>query len=214
MSRGQTGIEEAVVLAAGIWREQDRMVRFLGRTAGRFDALAYGARKPASRWAGKLEPFTVLELRLATSRKSDLKTLREGEVIAPAPHVSDWKLAPIIQAAAELFILAGPGEGTCPEGFELARAFAAEVIRSNQPLTVLLALAFAWAEAAGFGRPEGTLPPRVAAFVGRAAADPPKQWHRYRLAPELAPVVLRIAKKHIEACTDREWRGMGQCRIS
>lgn len=59
-----------VVLSAVDYGESDRIVTFLTDERGRLSAFARGARKSRRRFAGALEPFTLLELHLVESRGS------------------------------------------------------------------------------------------------------------------------------------------------
>lgn len=56
---------QAVVLRHWDYGETDRMVILFTKERGKLTALAKGARKPLSRKAGHLEPFTQLSLQLA-----------------------------------------------------------------------------------------------------------------------------------------------------
>ncbi|AKU89940.1 DNA repair protein RecO [Vulgatibacter incomptus] len=59
---------EAIVLGSVDYGESDRIVTFLTRDRGRLSAFAAGARKSKRRFAGVLEPFTRLEVRLQERR--------------------------------------------------------------------------------------------------------------------------------------------------
>ncbi|MFN7130579.1 MAG: DNA repair protein RecO [Myxococcales bacterium] len=59
-----------VVLSAVDYGDSDRIVTFLTDDRGRLSAFARGARKSKRRFAGALEPFTLLTLQLAESRGS------------------------------------------------------------------------------------------------------------------------------------------------
>jgi len=60
---------EAVVLRHRDFGEADRMLTLFTRQRGKLQALAKGARKPRSRKAGHLEPFTRVTLQLARGRE-------------------------------------------------------------------------------------------------------------------------------------------------
>lgn len=72
--------ERALVLRATPWREADLLVDFLGRSRGRFTAVARNARKSARRFGGALEPGTRLEVRLSVGRGPP--ALGECDVVA------------------------------------------------------------------------------------------------------------------------------------
>ena len=50
------------------WGEADRLVTLFTRDQGKLRAIVKGARKPTSRKAGHLEPFTLVKLQLARGR--------------------------------------------------------------------------------------------------------------------------------------------------
>jgi DNA repair protein RecO (recombination protein O) len=71
---GNTVKTEAVVLRSIRYGEADRILHLYSRQRGRIGAIAKGARKPKSRFGGRLEPFFRLELMLHEGR-SDLMTV-------------------------------------------------------------------------------------------------------------------------------------------
>jgi len=68
---------EAVVLRHSDWGEADRLLWLFTRQMGKVRAIARGARKPRSRKAGHLEPFTQVNLLLAQGREIWLVTQAE-----------------------------------------------------------------------------------------------------------------------------------------
>lgn len=60
---------EAVVLRHSDWGEADRMLTLFTRELGKLRVVAKGARRPRSRKAGHLEPFTRVALLLARGRE-------------------------------------------------------------------------------------------------------------------------------------------------
>lgn len=60
--------------------EADRIVTFIGRVSGKIRAVAKGVRKTKSRFGGRLEPFTHLQLVLWKSRTS-LDIVTQAEVV-------------------------------------------------------------------------------------------------------------------------------------
>ena len=69
---------EAVVLRHSDWGEADRMLGLFTRELGKVRAVAKGARKPRSRKAGHLEPFTRVSLLLARGRDTLIVTQAEA----------------------------------------------------------------------------------------------------------------------------------------
>lgn len=68
---------EAVVLRHADWGEADRLLWLFTRELGKVQVVAKGVRKPRSRKAGHLEPFTRVELLLARGR--DLLIVTQAE---------------------------------------------------------------------------------------------------------------------------------------
>jgi DNA repair protein RecO (recombination protein O) len=69
---------EAIVLRHADWGEADRLLWLFTRQAGKLVAVAKGVRKPRSRKAGHLEPFTRVELLLAQGRDFPIVTQAEA----------------------------------------------------------------------------------------------------------------------------------------
>lgn len=65
---------EAIVLRHNDWGEADRIIGLYTLEMGKLRALAKGVRKPRSRKAGHLEPFTRVNLLLARGRELPLIT--------------------------------------------------------------------------------------------------------------------------------------------
>ena len=70
---------EAVVLRHSNWGEADRLLWLYTLELGKLKAVAKGVRKPRSRKAGHLEPFTRVNLQLARGR--DLPLITQAETI-------------------------------------------------------------------------------------------------------------------------------------
>ncbi|MBN2146583.1 MAG: DNA repair protein RecO [Anaerolineales bacterium] len=69
---------EAIVLRHADWGEADRLLWLYTRELGKVRAVAKGARKPRSRKAGHLEPFTCASLLLAWGRDIYIVTQAEA----------------------------------------------------------------------------------------------------------------------------------------
>ncbi len=74
-------VTEAVVLGSVDYGDADRVVTLLSEARGRISAFAAGARKSKRRFAGVLEPFTVLDARLAERRGGDLLFLNSATIV-------------------------------------------------------------------------------------------------------------------------------------
>jgi DNA repair protein RecO (recombination protein O) len=70
---------EAIVLRHNDWGEADRLLGLFTRELGKLRAIAKGVRKPRSRKAGHLEPFTRVNLLLAKGR--DLWIITQAETV-------------------------------------------------------------------------------------------------------------------------------------
>ena len=72
--------DEAVVLKTIKLGEADRIVTLMTRRNGKVRAVAKGVRKTKSRFGGRLEPFTRVELMLYKGRK-DLDTITSADIL-------------------------------------------------------------------------------------------------------------------------------------
>jgi DNA repair protein RecO (recombination protein O) len=77
---------EVVVLRSIRYGEADRIVHLYSATRGRIGAIAKGARKPKSRFGGRLEPFFRLDLILHEGR-SDLMTVTGATTVDGYPRL-------------------------------------------------------------------------------------------------------------------------------
>jgi len=83
---GKTLKTEAVVLRSIRYGEADRILHLYSKTRGRIGAIAKGARKPKSRFGGRLEPFFRLDLMLHEGR-SDLLTVTSVSTLDGYPRL-------------------------------------------------------------------------------------------------------------------------------
>jgi DNA repair protein RecO (recombination protein O) len=83
---GITVKTEAIVLRSIRYGEADRILHLYSRDRGRIGAIAKGARKPKSRFGGRLEPFFRLDLLLHEGR-SDLMTVTGVTTIDGYPRL-------------------------------------------------------------------------------------------------------------------------------
>ncbi len=70
---------EAIVLRHADWGEADRLLWLFTRETGKVKVIAKGIRKPRSRKAGHLEPFTRVDLLLAQGRDFPIVTQAEAK---------------------------------------------------------------------------------------------------------------------------------------
>jgi DNA repair protein RecO (recombination protein O) len=83
---GTTVKTEAVVLRSIRYGEADRILHLYSKTRGRLGAIAKGARKPKSRFGGRLEPFFRLDLVLHEGR-GDLLTVTSATTVDGYPRL-------------------------------------------------------------------------------------------------------------------------------
>ncbi len=83
---GTTVKTEAIVLRSIRYGEADRILHLYSRQRGRVGAIAKGARKPRSRFGGRLEPFFRLDLLLHEGR-SDLLTVTSVSTLDGYPRL-------------------------------------------------------------------------------------------------------------------------------
>ena len=83
---GTTVKTEAIVLRSIRYGEADRILHLYSRDRGRLGAIAKGARKPKSRFGGRLEPFFRLDLLLHEGR-SDLLTVTNVSTVEGYPRL-------------------------------------------------------------------------------------------------------------------------------
>ena len=94
---GTTVKTEAVVLRSIRYGEADRILHLYSRQRGRIGAIAKGARKPRSRFGGRLEPFFRLDLVLHEGR-GDLLTVTSASTLDGYPRLRSS--APALGAGA------------------------------------------------------------------------------------------------------------------
>ena len=83
---GKTVKTEAIVLRSIRYGEADRILHLYSKSRGRIGAIAKGARKPKSRFGGRLEPFFRLDLLLHEGR-SDLMTVTSVATVDGYPRL-------------------------------------------------------------------------------------------------------------------------------
>jgi len=94
---GKTLKTEAVVLRSIRYGEADRILHLYSTARGRVNAIAKGARRPKSRFGGRLEPFFRLDLILHEGR-SELLTVTNVSTVNGYPRLRSS--GPALSAAA------------------------------------------------------------------------------------------------------------------
>jgi len=86
MGAGKTLKTEAIVLRSIRYSEADRILHLYTAKRGRVGAIAKGARRPKSRFGGRLEPFFRLDLLLHEGR-GELLTVTQANTVDGYPHL-------------------------------------------------------------------------------------------------------------------------------
>jgi DNA repair protein RecO (recombination protein O) len=151
---GTTVKTEAIVLRSIRYGEADRILHLYSKTQGRIGAIAKGARKPKSRFGGRLEPFFRLDLILHEGR-GDLMTVTSATTLDGYPRLRSSGAALTAGARgcdAVLRLLADGGPN--PHGYNLLCRYLALLDDPGQPRAAELETALAFrlklALAAGF----------------------------------------------------------------
>jgi DNA repair protein RecO (recombination protein O) len=82
--------DDGIVLRTQKLGEADRIVTLLAKRAGRVRAVAKGVRRTKSRFGGRLEPFTHVDLQLYTGRSLDVITQAETVRAYGQPLAGDY----------------------------------------------------------------------------------------------------------------------------
>ncbi len=93
--------DEAVVLRTHKLGEVDRILTLLTRNNGQIRAVAKGIRKTSSRFGGRLEPFTVVDLQLYEGKNLDTVTQAEQLAGYGTKIIQDYQRYTIASAIAE-----------------------------------------------------------------------------------------------------------------
>lgn len=93
--------DEAVVLRTHKLGEVDRILTMLTRHNGQIRAVAKGVRKTTSRFGGRLEPFTVVDLQLYEGKNLDTVTQAEQLASYGSKIIDDYQKYTIASAIAE-----------------------------------------------------------------------------------------------------------------
>jgi DNA repair protein RecO (recombination protein O) len=165
---GVTVKTEAVVLRSIRYGEADRILHMYSPTRGRFGAIAKGARKPKSRFGGRLEPFFRLDLVLHEGR-GDLLTVTNVSTLDGYPRLRSS--GPAITAGARAcdaaLRLLDSAEAN-PAAYNLLCRYLALLDEPGQPRAVSLEVALSFrlklALVAGFA-------PELASCAGCGEAE-------------------------------------------
>lgn len=93
--------DEAVVLRTHKLGEVDRILTLLTRQHGQIRAVAKGIRKTTSRFGGRLEPFTIVDLQLYEGKNLDTVTQVEQLASYATKIIEDYQRYTIASAIVE-----------------------------------------------------------------------------------------------------------------
>lgn len=97
--------DQGIVLRTWKLGETDRILNLLSQGRGKVRAVAKGIRRPGSKFGGRLEPYSHVDLQLYEGRNLDIVT--QAELIAPHARVrEDYGLSASAATMAELADLA------------------------------------------------------------------------------------------------------------
>jgi DNA repair protein RecO (recombination protein O) len=130
---GKTVKTEAIVLRSIRYGEADRILHLYSKARGRFGAIAKGARKPKSRFGGRLEPFFRLDLVLHEGR-GDLLTVTGVTTVDGYPRLrsSGPALSAGARACDAVLRLLDSAESN-PPGYNLLCSYLALLDDPGQP---------------------------------------------------------------------------------
>ena len=112
----------AFILSSVPLRERDRIVTLLTEDAGKKRAVARGARRLRSSFAGALEPMSEAEVLVFEKEGSDLHRLDSLEPVRSSfPLASDLRTGLLLSALAESLITFVPDSDPSEKFFRLAR---------------------------------------------------------------------------------------------
>jgi len=95
--------DDALLLRANDYRDADRIVTLFTRGAGKLSAIARGARGSKRRFAGSLEPYSVIRVELddrAPKNGGELLTLKRAEIVRGFPGILSDLMRMDVAAAA------------------------------------------------------------------------------------------------------------------
>ena len=142
---------EAILLATRDWSAADRMVTLFSREHGIITVMAYGARKPKNKLSGGLQPFTHLNLLLASGKGMEL--VRQCEVQTSFREIrEDLTRLAYANFIAELTLGLWPQHQSEPAAFDMLLAVLTLLTERN-PRIATLAGAWQLMVLAGF-KPE------------------------------------------------------------
>lgn len=142
--------DQGIVLRTWKLGETDRILNILAQDRGKIRAVAKAVRRPGSRFGGRLEPFSHVDLQLYEGRNLDIVT--DAQLIAPYAAVrADYALSTAAATMAEATDrVAQEGERNLPVLLLLRAGLKALEAGPPEPGIFVDAFLLRLAEAAGF----------------------------------------------------------------
>lgn len=157
--------DQAIVLRTWKLGETDRILSLLTSGRGKVRAVAKGVRRPGSRFGGRLEPYSCVDLQLYEGRTLD--GVRQAELVAPHDAVRrDYARATCAATMVEL-VDAVAQEGQRDARLYLLLQSALDALEADPPVPTTFLDAFLLRLAANEG-----FPVRVATCVACRAPGP------------------------------------------
>lgn len=160
--------DQGLVLRTWKLGETDRILSLLTSGRGKVRAVAKGVRRPGSRFGGRLEPYSLVDLQLYEGRSLD--GINQAELVAPHAAVrADWERSAAAAVMAEVVDAVAQEGQREPRLFLLLRS-ALDALDAQPPDPSVFLDAFLLRAAASQG-----FPVRITTCVGCGSAGP----HRY-----------------------------------
>ena len=150
--RGRVYRTDAIVLRRSDLGEADRLLTLFTAQRGKLRVVAKGVRRPGSKKAGHLEPFTLVNLLLARGRELDIIT--QAEAVRTFPQIrADLLRLGLAASVAELIDRFGIQESDSHDLFQLAADTLDRLDREAEPEAALRYFQVRLLDLVGF-RPE------------------------------------------------------------
>ena len=178
---------EGIILKRRIFGEADRLLTVLSPARGKFDAIAKGARKPASTKTGHVELFTKVDLLVHKGRDLDIAV--QAEMIEPYLALrEDLQRGAFASYVVELLDrFTYEGEETSAALYELLGSTLARLCADPDPQLVVRYYEIRLLDIAGF-RPE-----LFHCVISRQAIEPEDQYFSYAEGGVVRPAYARMS---------------------
>ncbi len=182
---------EAVVLRLRPLGEADRIVILFSRERGKIDAVARGARRPHSKFGGRLDFFTRVNLMLHAGKSLDTVTSAETvraiweQLVDPDVFAAASYVAEVVDALCEL-------DMAVPELYEALCDFQIALAQTSDLTTLLAVMDLKMLAALGFS-PELDACARCGAVLGRRPLSGGRAW----LSPQAGGLLCKACVRSV-----------------